>query len=1180
MVLMRRRDKRRGNEAEEIVVASDPSITANKGVRSLSGARTGRFAADMRVSAGGYGRADKTWGVDHPWHSTEEGDLFSSLCARDNMEEGGLMYEQPQEEPVKGLSRAQLKKRKAKLKKQGLSAKEAAVEALKEAEEAKIRHEEEHKEKELMELERKAEIKRKRQEKEQGKGEKELEAKKEKRRQEKQKKKEMKQQAVEQAQQLEEEQQAEVKTREVLAAAYEENCGREVTAKSGLVLQDKRIGQGKLPLTGEMLTVKYRGRLGQDGLVFSKGMLTTTYGTGSVIAGWEEGMGTMRPGGVRLLTIPSELGYGESGKGDKIPPNSTLHFEVELVRIGKRKRETITEDDVPLPSSFQRKRVKQKSSSSKAKDEEGEGEEKLSKSQKRRRNRNKNKSQANEVNGLSSSVVVIKNDDFGGQWTAAWSDFTAKMDVISAQEDVELELNVVISPGPGHPSEPQDFGLCADAIRYSTVPVLGVCLGHQGLAQVYGGQVVKAEEVMHGRTSRVFFEEGVAAELLFAHIPNGFQVVRYHSLVINPEKVPEELHVLARTEDGVVMAVHHRVKPQFGVQFHPEAVCSEFGYQIFQNFQDLTLQQSASKCLLHHEKHPDQDAFKSLEVDRKQRGMEEPGDEHADVPGCRVLVNCALSGVASLEFAEFVFGELFGDSKRSFWLDSSNHNVVAGSPDAAAQSRFSIMGDDSGPLSYCVEYDVRQTELRLRYRQIDSAEGDQVKIYPGQDILTHVREVMQAHQNHKVVTIGNSEEVELPFSFRGGFVGYFGYEVLGSEQEGKLNNAEDNEERAPDASFVFADRTLIFDHRENAIYSMSLSKSENEHANWDWHEAIENRLKQLAGAFSEASSLLSRTVGASSDAAEVIFRPSRSRAQYVADIEEIHRLIRAGETYEVCLTNHLRAEYALRDPLAFYRMLRRRNPAPFAGFYLSNPIDRFQAPGNRDKREGLSALADSYALCCSSPERFLRVGADGWMESKPIKGTRPRSRDPIEDADIAAELAVCEKDRAENMMVADLVRNDFGVVARVGTVHVPRLMGVETYTTVHQLVTTVRAQRRSDADVVDVLRATFPGGSMTGAPKKRTMHIIRELERAPRGVYSGALGFLSIDGSCDLNIIIRTAIVTPNTVTLGAGGAIVALSDSDEEYDEMLLKARALVATIGVYATGTDNDSGARVVVD
>ncbi|POM80413.1 hypothetical protein PHPALM_1756, partial [Phytophthora palmivora] len=154
MVLMRRRDKRRGNEAEEIVVASDSSIVANKGVRSLGGARTGRFAADMRVSVGGYGRADKTWGVDHPWHSTEEGDLFSQLCAKDHMEEGGLAHEQTLDEPVRGLSRAQLKKRKAKLKKQGLSAKEAAQEALKEAEEAKKRHEQEQRVKEQEEMER------------------------------------------------------------------------------------------------------------------------------------------------------------------------------------------------------------------------------------------------------------------------------------------------------------------------------------------------------------------------------------------------------------------------------------------------------------------------------------------------------------------------------------------------------------------------------------------------------------------------------------------------------------------------------------------------------------------------------------------------------------------------------------------------------------------------------------------------------------------------------------------------------------------------------------------------------------------------------------------------------------------------------------------------------------------
>ncbi|GMF65105.1 unnamed protein product [Phytophthora lilii] len=406
MVLMRRRDKRRGNEAEEIVVASDASIVANKGVRSLGGARTGRFAADMRVSVGGYGRADKTWGVDHPWHSTEEGDLFLQLCAKDHMEEGELAHEQTHEEPVRGLSRAQLKKRKAKLKKKGLTAQQAAQEALKEAEEAKKRHEEEQRLKELQERERQEEARRKRQEKkvkqqqkeaevdDEEKEEKEAELKREKRKKEKQKKKEKKQEAMEQAEQHTKEQEQEMKAREVLASGYEENVGSEVTTKSGLVIQDKRIGQGKLPLAGEMLTVKYRGRLGRDGLVFGKGMLTTTYGTGSVIAGWEEGLGTMRPGGVRLLTIPPELGYGESGKGDKIPPNSTLFFDVELVRIGKRKREAIGEDDIPLPSSFQRKRIKQKPGKTRGEDED-DGEVKLSKSQlkRRRRNRNKNRSQ-------------------------------------------------------------------------------------------------------------------------------------------------------------------------------------------------------------------------------------------------------------------------------------------------------------------------------------------------------------------------------------------------------------------------------------------------------------------------------------------------------------------------------------------------------------------------------------------------------------------------------------------------------------------------------------------------------------------------------------------------------------------------------------------------------------------
>lgn len=441
MVLMRRKDKRRGNEAEEIIVASDSSIVANKGVRSLGNARTGRFAADMRVNVGGYGRADKTWGVDHPWHQTQN-DLFSSISSRDHMEDGELVKEGLQsKQEIKGASRAALKKKKSKLKKMGLSPAEAAAAALADIERAKqealaaVQAEKERREK-IMEARKQkktakrnenidkdiaemvkeeealdealaraeansaGEKKRKRvnrnkkkkaklaeedEDKQENAGEEESDsdisdadatakpsavldektaalkrAKKEKRDAEKKERKEKKEAYVASVEEREAAKQAELDARDKIAKEYEALLGSEITTKSGLVIRDVRLGKGKLPDVGEMCTVKYLGKLGKEGLVFGKGMLTTNYGTGSVIAGWEEGMGTMRPGGFRVLTIPSGLGYGESGKGGKIPPNSTLYFEVELVRLGKRKRETVGKDEMPLPKAFQRKKIKKK----------------------------------------------------------------------------------------------------------------------------------------------------------------------------------------------------------------------------------------------------------------------------------------------------------------------------------------------------------------------------------------------------------------------------------------------------------------------------------------------------------------------------------------------------------------------------------------------------------------------------------------------------------------------------------------------------------------------------------------------------------------------------------------------------------------------------------------------------
>ncbi|HTS88417.1 MAG TPA: aminodeoxychorismate synthase component I [Gemmatimonadales bacterium] len=278
---------------------------------------------------------------------------------------------------------------------------------------------------------------------------------------------------------------------------------------------------------------------------------------------------------------------------------------------------------------------------------------------------------------------------------------------------------------------------------------------------------------------------------------------------------------------------------------------------------------------------------------------------------------------------------------------------------------------------------------------------------------------------------------------------------------------------------------------------------------------------------------------------EIGLRSTFTRRGYLDAVARVRDYIIAGDIFQANLSQRLEAPLE-EDPWHLYRRLREVNPAPFAAYL---------------EFDGVQVLS-------ASPERFLGVDTHGAVSARPIKGTRPRGESPLHDAALSRALRESEKDRAENLMIVDLLRNDLSRVCQPGSVRVPELFALEGYRTVHHLVSTVAGVLEADRDPIDLLAASFPGGSITGAPKVRAMEIIAELEPTRRGVYCGSIGYLSVTGALDTSIVIRTMLAAGGRVTFSVGGGIVADSDPESEYDETLHKARALITTLaGALAT-------------
>ncbi|GHD39210.1 aminodeoxychorismate synthase component I [Mycetocola manganoxydans] len=353
--------------------------------------------------------------------------------------------------------------------------------------------------------------------------------------------------------------------------------------------------------------------------------------------------------------------------------------------------------------------------------------------------------------------------------------------------------------------------------------------------------------------------------------------------------------------------------------------------------------------------------------------------------------------------------------------------------------------------------------------------------------------------------------------FAPGWVGWLGYEA-GAQTTATPSHPS----RYPDAAFLRPARMLIFDHGAGTVTAVEGSDRDSA---FGWLSAVD--LPTTTSPVSAA------------DSATATWRHDASA--YGALIEQAQEEIRDGNAYQLCLTNEVRVPGAF-DPVEVYRRLRRASPSHHGGLIR----------------------VDGTALVSASPEQFLRITPDGAVTTKPIKGTRPRGSTPEHDDALRTELLASDKERAENLMIVDLMRNDLGRVAAGGSVAVPTLLAVESYAQVHQLVSTVTARLAPGVSAVDAVQSAFPAGSMTGAPKVSAMTILDRLESGPRGVYSGAFGFLGADGAVDLAMVIRSIVIDAGGASVGTGGGITALSVVEDEIEETRVKAAASLAALGV----------------
>jgi para-aminobenzoate synthetase component 1 len=400
----------------------------------------------------------------------------------------------------------------------------------------------------------------------------------------------------------------------------------------------------------------------------------------------------------------------------------------------------------------------------------------------------------------------------------------------------------------------------------------------------------------------------------------------------------------------------------------------------------------------------------------------------------------------------------------------------------------------------------------------------------------------------KLLEVYKLDHCPAPVPFVGGAVGYFSYDLCNFVEH--LPSMAVDDLRLPESYFAFYDTIVAFDHLRNQTYLVATGFPEIDEGRRlrrarirleetkDWLYASHSVAAGEAKQSRDADYRVAAAPRNDTQNKEITLKSNFTPEEYMKAVNRVREYIAAGDVFQVNLSQRFEADLGI-SPYELYKRLRRVNPAPFAS-YLNFP---------------------EVVVAGASPERFLKVQGD-LVETRPIKGTRPRGRDNVEDERLAHELTDSSKDHAENLMIVDLERNDLGRVCRYGTVKVTELAILETFPTVFHLTSTVIGRLRRGKSNIDLLKAAFPGGSITGAPKVRAMEIIDELEPTKRSVYTGSIGYLSFNEDMDINIVIRTFLVEEGRAYFQVGGGIIYDSEPEAEYIETLDKARALIRAL------------------